>query len=715
MMAPPARPPGMGGPGMGRGMGPGMGMGGPRPNLRKAFGVLNDRNYLYLFLASAGGFIGMNMQQVARAALAWQLTESYALTGLVSLSFALPMLFFSLIGGAVADRVNKRNLQLVQQSLTGVLALVTAFLVLTNTITVELLFIVGLIQGTFFAFGMPARTPLMAQVVGPQNLMAAIALSTASMNATRLVGPAVAGLLIAIQGIEAAYFAQAAMYIFTVPLILLVPSHFGRSIEEYEEDGRGGWIMQRRAGVFADIKAGIGYVWGDKTIRRLMVLGFITTLFGMPYIMLLPGFVDRDLGLDQSALGYLMTVSGVGALFGSLLVAAFTEYDRKPLLQVMNALAAGVGLVSLGALTIAFGLGGTLVALVILGFAFSAFQTLNNTMVIGASDPAYQGRVMSIYMLTFSAMPIMAAPLGIAADQTGAPVLFIFLGGMITVMFLLSVIINPKYTFGRHDDTPRWGPPGGGPGPFGPPGGPGGGTQVSTEPPVEASPPDAVREERELVGAGPRRGSRDYMADGAARPRRNYMAGTDAPRTNGASNGTNGTNGNGANGNGTNGNGVTPGDGRARDYGVGEANGGWTSAREYGLDGGADIDDVPAPTNGNGAGNTPSAAVSSASPVLSASPVTPAATRRRRENAPFEVWTAPAADRETTPPVEEPPSVEASAPPPPPAGGRYEPPTERVTVPSPAEETSSGGARRFVLTSAIAGVASAIGALLLRD
>ncbi len=712
MMAPPARPPGMGGPGMGRGMGPGMGMGGPRPNLRKAFGVLNDRNYLYLFLASAGGFIGMNMQQVARAALAWQLTESYALTGLVSLSFALPMLFFSLIGGAVADRVNKRNLQLIQQSLTGVLALATAFLVLTDTITVELLFIVGLIQGTFFAFGMPARTPLMAQVVGPQNLMAAIALSTASMNATRLVGPAVAGLLIAIQGIEAAYFAQAAMYIFTVPLILLVPSHFGRSIEEYEEDGRGGWIMQRRPGVFADIKAGIGYVVGDRTIRRLMVLGFITTLFGMPYIMLLPGFVDRDLGLDPSALGYLMTVSGVGALFGSLLVAAFTEYDRKPLLQMMNALAAGVGLVSLGALTIAFGLGGTLVALVILGFAFSAFQTLNNTMVLGASDPAYQGRVMSIYMLTFSAMPIMAAPLGVAADQTGAPVLFIFLGGMITVMFLLSVVINPKYTFGRHDDTPRWGPPGmsGMPGMAragAVPAAAIAGARAEQDRPETPSPVEGPP----LAAPRLRRGARDYMADGTVRPRRNYLAGIDAPRTNGASNDTNG---NGTNENGANGNGATTG-GRPRDYGVGDAKGGWTSAREYGLGADADAEDAPTPTNGNGAGNTPSGAVSSASPVLSATLVTPATTSRRREVAPFEVWTAPAVDREPPPLVEEPPSSQDSAAIRPPAGGRYEPPTERVTVPAPAEDASSGGARRFVLTSAIAGVASAIGALLLRD
>jgi MFS family permease len=709
----------MGGPGIGRGMGgPGMAMGGPKPSLRKALGVLGDRNYLYLFLSSAGGFVGMNMQQVARGVLAWELTGSFALTGLVTLSFALPMLLFSLIGGAVADRVNKRNLQLVQQSLTGVLALVTAVLVLTDTITIELLFIVGLIQGTFFAFGMPARTPLMAQVVGPQNLMAAIALSTASMNATRLVGPAAAGILIGIWGIEAAYFAQAAMYLVTVPLILLVPSYLGESIEEYEEDGQGGWIVQRRQGMFSEIRAGLGYVARDATIRRLMVLGFITTLFGMPYVMLLPGFVDRDLGLPQSGLGYLMTVTGVGALFGSLLVASFTEYDRKPFLQLGNALAAGVGLLALGVLTISFGLPGVIVALLITGFAFSAFQTLNNTMVIGASNPAYQGRVMSIYMLTFSAMPIMAAPLGFAADVTGAPVLFIFLGAMISVLFLLSAVINPRYTFGRHDDRPKWGP-------RGMPGAAGAARPsaphaeaVAVPVATEAPPPQAVPAPRPLAAAMPAapRGRRDYMHDGSPHPRRNYMA-AESPAN---GNGSNGAGGNGTNGNGAGERGTPIRVNRPRDYGVGEANGGWTSAREYGLEPG-DADDEP--TNGhsatNGNGNTPTGALASASPVRDASPVaSPSAARPRREIPAFEVWTAPESPRPAAPVATPPEPADTPAPEPDsrPAlsGGRYSPPTEWVDLP-PRATNPTNGARNIVVTGAVAAAASAIGALLLGD
>jgi MFS family permease len=705
MMAPP-------GGRMGRpGMGP-MGAGGPKPSLRKALGVLKNRNYLYLFLASAGGFIGMNMQMVARGILAWELTQSYTQSGLVILSFALPMLMFSLIGGAVADRVNKRNLQLVQQSLTGLLALITAFLVLTDTITIELLFIVGLVQGTFFAFGMPARTPLMAQVVGPERLMAAIALSVASMNATRLIGPAVAGVLIAIQGIEAAYFAQAAMYLVTVPLILLVPSRFGESIDEYESDGRGGWIVRRRLGVVADIKAGLSYVAGDRTIRRLVVLGFIMTLFGMPYVMLLPGFADRDLGLRREAVGYFMAITGIGALFGSLLVAAFTEFDRKPLLQLLNALAAGIGLVLLGVLTISFGIPGVIVALIILGFAFSAFQTLNNTMVVGASQPAYQGRVMSIYMLTFSAMPAMAVPLGIAADRLdgGASLLFIFLGVMITVLFVLSAVLAPRYTFGRHQDTPTWGrgPPGRPP----PRDEPTAGQAVAIEVPTAA--PLA---EETLVEAGAtrmrRRAMREYMTVGEIAPRRDYLDGVGGPR----SNGTNGNSAKGASGHGANGSNANG--GGPRDYGVGEANGGWTAAREYGLDVSETEPATEPATN---------AAVAAASPLPSASPVTPSPQRSRRPRTvvPFEVWTAPAAavvpaslppsaaDREASLEVE-PERGQPGTEPLPTAGGRYAPPTELVTVPRPTEARSNGARSVLLVTSIVASAATALGALFLRD
>jgi len=413
---------------------------GARPSLRKALVVFESQDYRFLWASSAFSFLGMQMQIVARGLLAWQLTESFGAVGAISLSFGLPMLLFSLVGGAVADRVNKRNLSLFTQGLTAVLALIPAALVATDLITIEFLFAVGLIQGTSFAFNGPARTPLMAQVLGPERLMSGIALSNAAMNGARVIGPAIAGAL-AVLGIEVIYFAQALMYVGSVACLLAVPASRGRPIPL--PDGR------KRPGMVSQIRDGLRYVVHDRVLRQLMLLAFIPTLFGMPYMMLLPGFVQRDLGQSESAYGYLLTVSGIGALVGSLFIASLSDFPRKPLLQLAAGVASGGGLILLALLSGPFGFAGAVLAILLLGLVFTSYQTLNNTMVMNASRPEVYGRGMSIYMLTFSVMPLMAAPLGALADVTGAPRLFFAQGCLVGAGVLLVALSNPRYTFGR--------------------------------------------------------------------------------------------------------------------------------------------------------------------------------------------------------------------------------------------------------------------------
>ena len=441
---------GPGGMGGGPGMGEAMGMrgmaGSARPSLRKALVVFENSAYRYLWLSNIAGFTGMQMQQVARGLLAWQLTHSFAAVGVVSLSFGLPMLFLSLIGGAVADRVDKRNLAMRTQFGIGLIALATAILVATGTITIEYLFIVGLLQGTLFAFSMPARMPLMAEVVPETQLMSAIALGNAAMNATRLVGPAIAGAMIGVWGIESAYFAQAFVYMVSVLLYFGVPAGRG-----------GGFGLERRSGVFSEIGEGLRYVVGSRTLRLLLFMAFVPTMFGMPYIMLLPGFVQQDLGRGASDFGFLLTVSGAGAVVGSLAVATLSDFPWKPLLQVVAGAAAGLALVLLGVASTAFGFNGALAAIVVLGLAFTIYQTLNMTMVLSESKPEYYGRVMSIYMLTFSVMPLMAAPLGVVADRVGgAANVFVGQGAIVAVFMLLIAVSNPRYLFSRVSAVPAF-------------------------------------------------------------------------------------------------------------------------------------------------------------------------------------------------------------------------------------------------------------------
>jgi len=234
------------------------------------------------------------------------------------------MLLFSLLGGAIADRV-ERNLSIWTQAATGVLGLVTAVMITTGTMTLEILFVLGLVQGTFFALGMPARSPLMALVLGAHQLLSAMARSNASMNGMRLIGSAVAGVLAGSLGIDAAYYLQSLMYVFSVAFLAAVPSGLeGAAARE-----------RPRGNVAREIGRGLRYVAADPRLRVLMTMGFVLAFFGMQYVMLLAGFVQRDLGEGEAAVGILMSISGVGALFGSVAIAMLTDFPWKPLLQMV--------------------------------------------------------------------------------------------------------------------------------------------------------------------------------------------------------------------------------------------------------------------------------------------------------------------------------------------------------------------------------------------
>jgi MFS family permease len=434
--------------------GPGAGSDGgstSRPSMRKALEVFQYRHYRVLWISTLFSFTGMQMQQVSRALLAWELTGSFAATGAVALSFGLPMLLFALIGGSLADRIEKRNLTLMTQSATAAIMLITAILVSTHTITFEILFVIGFVQGTFFALGTPARTPLMAEAVGPERVMSAIAMSNAAMNFTRLFGPAAAGVIVSVSGLGTAYFTQTALFTISSLLLLLVPT--GLSATHRAATMGGAAPRPPRKNMAREIAQGLVYVWQQPRLRLLIAMMFVITLIGAPYIMLLPGFVQEDLHQGKAAYGWLQSVTGIGALTASIGVAAFTEFDRKPLIQWIAGVSTAIGLIVLGLGSVAFGFVGAMGAAVILGLMFTAYQTLNNTMVMGEADPEYYGRVMSINMMTFSAMSLMAAPLGVLADAIGPVTTFVLQGAVILAVMLAIAVVNRQYTFGR--DVPK--------------------------------------------------------------------------------------------------------------------------------------------------------------------------------------------------------------------------------------------------------------------
>jgi MFS family permease len=403
---------------------------------RSAFIAFRNPHFKWHWLSTLASFSGMQMQMIAMGILGWEISHSYAVVGILQAAFAIPMAVLSLPGGALVDRMEKRRVIALSQAVLGLLGLVIAVLIQADLITVLLLFSSGLVQGAMFSVNGPARMALLTEMVETELLSAAISMQNIAMNSTRVVAPAIAGLFIAFVSIEAAYYVTALLYVSTVWAILQIP--------------RSSAHMDRpKAPLLTDIRVGLRYVAGDRLLRSLMLSGLVMALFIMPYQVMLPGFAD---GLGYPGLyGPMVAVSGLGGLAGSFAVAAVSQYPRKPYLQFLLGLTAGASLIALGALSGTFGPAGAFTALAIIGAASTGYMTLNQTMLMTDAAPQFRGRVMSMSMLTFSAMPLMALPLGVLADVVGGGGAFMAQGAIVLGVILTLGLANRSHTFARRD------------------------------------------------------------------------------------------------------------------------------------------------------------------------------------------------------------------------------------------------------------------------
>ena len=432
-----------GGPGMG-GPGPG-GMGGSsRPSLRRAFVSLKSRDFRLLFFSMLAAMTAMNVQMLARAWLAYELSGSFTTVGVIMISFGIPMLLFSLIGGATADRMDKRNLIIVTQFGSGVLALATAVMITTGVIdadqrlSIPILFAMGLLHGTLMAFQMPPRQAMIAELVPQHQLMNAFAINAAGMSLSRMLAPVAVGVMIATLGVHSAYYLQAMMLLVTLVFMAMLPkstSHLAGA------DARGSMLHE--------IAGGLRYVAHDRTLLLLTFMGTVPMALGFSHQVLLPGFVVDELGLPATAWGLIGTISGVGAVVGSFAIASLTDFPRKPLLQMLAGVGFGLGLLLMGVASKAFGFPGALGGVIVMGVFMNAYMTLNMTMVMTHTRPEYYGRVMSIFMQTFALMPLSAFPMGIVADEITASSTFALLGVAIVAFMALIFALNPRYVVSR--------------------------------------------------------------------------------------------------------------------------------------------------------------------------------------------------------------------------------------------------------------------------
>ncbi len=372
----------------------------------RAFGALRHRNFRVFYAGQLLSLGGSWMQSTAQAWLVLELTGSALRLGIVTAVSALPTLLFALWAGDLADRHDKRRIIVAAQAVSLAAALTLAVLTGADAIRYGWLLVLVFVAGTASAFEIPTRQAFFAELVGARDLNNAIALNSAAFNATRIVGPALAGVLIATAGVAACFYVNAASYV--AVLVGLGMMRLPRFVS-----------APRRVSTLDGIREGLAYIRGDRLARTLVWLVAGLSVTAMPYVMLLPVFARDVLRVGAPGLGTLLSATGAGALAAGIALAAWgARVRRGPL--VLGASASFALLMLAFSLTRSFPLG--LVLLAAGGFAMILNNATVNALLQARVPDRLRGRVMSVYVFMFVGMtPLGSLQAGALARFHGAP------------------------------------------------------------------------------------------------------------------------------------------------------------------------------------------------------------------------------------------------------------------------------------------------------
>jgi len=366
--------------------------------------VFRHRNYRLFFSGQAISLIGFWMQAIAQAWLVYRMTDSPFLLGLVAFAGQAPVLLVSPFAGVIADRLDRRRILFVTQGAMMASASMLALLTLSHVVEVWHIVALAAVSGTANAFDVPTRQSFTIEMVGRADLPRAIALNSIMFNGARLIGPALAGLLVAAVGEGWCIAINAASYIAVLT---------GLSMMKVERQP-----PRPASHPLTDLREGFVYVATNRQMRTLLLLLAGSSLFGTSYLTLMPIFARDILHGSSDALGFLMAAVGAGALVGALSVSRVPAgwLARVPFLA---AACFGAALVAFSQST-SFVL--SLLLLAPAGFGMMMMGISTNTLVQGSVDDAMRGRVMAYYVMAFIGMvPLSALGAGALSHQIGAP------------------------------------------------------------------------------------------------------------------------------------------------------------------------------------------------------------------------------------------------------------------------------------------------------
>jgi len=400
----------------------------PSPSKWPAFLTsLENPQYRWLFFGNFAFFFAMQGQILTRSFLTWDLTHSELSLATINLVVAIPILIASVIGGAITDRVERRRLVIIGQSLILGNELFVLVLLLSGQLQYWHLLCTAFVAGCAFPFITPARMALVYHTVGPAKLGNAMALSAGGMNLARVAGPATMGIIINYQDIQGAYMLSIALYIIAVGSMFAIDKNRA--------------VQGAKKALLGEIKYGFAYVASNKPVLVCLIFGLIPMFLAMPFQNLLVVFSDEVWQVGERGFGIMMAATGVGGIIGSVWIARRGENPARLRLMLFSALAFAL---FLGLFCLSANFYVALIPLLIANIFANACQTLNNTSVQLLVDDAVRGRVSSFMMMSFGLTPLGVLPMAFAAQQLGAPqaVLGACVGLLISV--LLFYFISPS-------------------------------------------------------------------------------------------------------------------------------------------------------------------------------------------------------------------------------------------------------------------------------
>lgn len=383
--------------------------------------LLTYRDYRFLWISSVLTQIAQWMLQVATGWLMLELTNSALWVGMLGFAGGIPFLFVAAPAGALAERYDRRQILLVSQVSSFLVTLGLALSVLAQHATPLLLLLATLANGALLAANNATRQTLLPEYVPHPVLQSAVALLAAGVNTTRILGPSLAGPLVATFGSGRTLLFQAAVLLLALLHTIQLPPALPAT--------------QPTAPFLSTLVGGFAYLQNTPLVQALLILACVPTILVFPYLHLLPVFARDILHLGPSGLGLLYTVGGVGAVSGSLFIASFREMRRRGLAMVVMIVVYG-GVISL--FTLSRWLPFTLLCLFCGGFLGASYMALNNALLHLVVDNEVRGRVMGLYTITWGFMPLGALPMGGLADLVGIPTA-ILIGALASSLFALLI------------------------------------------------------------------------------------------------------------------------------------------------------------------------------------------------------------------------------------------------------------------------------------